>query len=131
MKMIAIWLGALALGFIGGIAGHRFSIWQTMSSELTPPTKAHSFELLDPSGKVVSVGTTDPWGRPVLAFSDAKMEGRIVIGPINETDVTTKAPPDSDAWGVRVIAPGHAARAAVGTQTDMTAKKTTGFAYWR
>jgi len=53
MKTPAIWFGALILGFIGGIAGHRFSNWQTMRTELTFSTRAHSFELLDPAGRVV------------------------------------------------------------------------------
>jgi hypothetical protein len=131
MKTAAILFGALILGFIGGIAGHRFSNWQTMPTELTSPSKAHSFELLDPSGRVVSVWTTDGWGRPFLALGDAKREGRIVVGPIDDADVVTNEPPDSDAWGIKVRAPGHAAQAALGIATDVTAKKTNGFAYWR
>jgi hypothetical protein len=75
VKTAAIWFCALILGFIGGVAGHRFSNWKTMPSGLTSATRAHTFELLDPSGQVVSVWTTDRWGRPYLGFSDAKWEG--------------------------------------------------------
>jgi len=134
MKTPAIWFGALILGFIGGIAGHRFSNWQTMRTELTFSTRAHSFELLDPAGRVVSVWTTDRWGRPFLGFSDAKWEGRIVIGPIDQvdTDVVVNEPPDSNAaWGIRVTAPGQVAHAALGTAIDVTTKKPMGFASWR
>jgi hypothetical protein len=133
MKTAAIWFGALILGFLGGIAGHRFSIWQTMP-ELTSPRRAHSFELLDRAGDVVSVWTTDPWGRPILKFGDAKWEARILIGPLNQADVDVipKEPPDPNAaWGVLVRAPGDAAHAALGTAIDTNTKKPAGFADWR
>lgn len=131
MKTSAILVGALVFGFLGGIAGNRFS-QQTMPTELTYSTRAHTFELLDPSGRVVSVWTTDQWGRPSLGFSDAKWEGRIVIGPIDQSDVVTKERPNlNSAWGISVTAPGHVAHAALGTGTDLTTKKPIGFAVWR
>lgn len=132
MKTSATWLGALILGFIGGIAGQRFGKLQTISTEVTFSTKAHRFDLVDRSGRVVSTWTTDQWGRPLLQFSDAKWEGRIVIGPIEQADVSTNAPPDSNAaWGISVTAPGHVAHAELGTAIDATTKTPTGFAHWR
>src|SRR5215467_2123427 len=130
MKTFAILMAALIFGFLGGIVSSRFS-QQTLPTELTFSTRAHTFELLNSSGRVVSVWTTDPWGRPFLGFSDAKWEGRIVIGPIDQEDVLTKEPPDSDAWGISVTTPGHVAHAALGTARDQTTKKPTGFANWR
>ena len=53
-----------------------------------------------------------------------------MIEPIDGAGVVTK-PPDSDAWGISVTAPGHAAHAALGTATDVTTQKPTGFATWR
>lgn len=132
MKTSATLLGALLLGFIGGIAGQRFSNRQQMSTDLTSSTRAHTFELTDRSGRVVSVWTTDHWGRPFIGLSDAKWEGRIVIGPIDQPDVISNEPPDpSAAWGISVTAPAHAAHAALGTATDPTTKKAVGFAKWR
>jgi hypothetical protein len=129
MKTIAMFVGALIVGFLGGIAGNRFS-QQTMSTEVTPSTRARTFELLDSSGRVVSVWTTDRWGRPLLGFSDAKWEGRIVIGPIDQSDVATNEPPDpNSAWGISVTAPGHVAHAVLGTGTDLTTKKPIAFAH--
>lgn len=132
MKTVATWLGALIFGFIGGMAAQRFSNWQTMSTKLTFSTKAHTFELVDRSGRVVSQWTTDQWGRPLLQFSDAKREGRIVIGPLEQADMVTNVPPDPNgAWGIKITAPGHVAHAALGTTVDATTKKPTGFANWR
>src|ERR1700694_569747 len=116
MKTTAILFGALVLGFLGGIAGYRVSAWQTMSDELASSRRAHSFELLDRAGQVVSVWTTDQWGRPILVFNDAKWEGRIMIGPLDQanTDVVTNQPPNANAtWGILVTAPSHAAHAAL------------------
>lgn len=132
MKTIAAWLGALVLGFMGGIAGHRFSEAQMMRTELTYSTRAHTFELLDTSGRVVSVWTTDQWGRPSIGFGDSKWEGRVVVGSIEQSDVVENKPPDSNTeWGIRVTAPSHAAHAILATGTDPATKKPAGFAYWR
>jgi hypothetical protein len=125
MKASATLLGALILGFLGGIAGHRFST-QRMNAELSPSTRAHTFELLDSSGRVASLWTTDEWGRPFLVFNDAKWEGRIVIGPISQSDVVTSGPPDANsAWGISVTAPSHAARAVLATTTQADTKRPT------
>lgn len=132
MKTASIWLGALIFGFIGGIAGARFNNRQTKPTELTSPTKGHRFELLDSTGHVASIWTTDQWGRPLLAFNDSKGEGRILIGPISQEDMPTyKSPDPHDAWGINVTAPEHDAHAALGTAIDLNTKKATGFANWR
>jgi hypothetical protein len=129
MKTIAILVGALILGFLGGIAGNRFS-QKGMPTEFMSSTRAQKFELLAPSGRVVSVWTTDQWGRPYLGLGDAKWEGRIVIGPIEQSDVATNEPPDpNSAWGIAVTAPGHVAHAVLGTGTDLTTKKPIAFAH--
>jgi len=131
MKTFAILMAALIFGFLGGIVSSRFS-QQTLPTELTFSTRAHTFELLNSSGRVVSVWTTDRWGRPFLGFSDAKWEGRIVIGPIEQSDYVTNEPPNpNSAWGISVTAPGHVAHAVLGTGTDPTTKKPIGFAHWR
>lgn len=132
MKTASIWLGALIFGFIGGIAGARFNNRQTKPTELTSPTRGHQFELLDSTGHVASIWTTDQRGRPFLAFNDAKGEGRIVIGPISQEDVASDRSPDShDAWGINVTAPEQAARATLGTAINLNTKKQTGFVNWR
>src|SRR5512133_1870042 len=132
VRTIAIWTGALVLGFLGGITGQRVSNRQTMNTDLTSSARAHTFELVDRSGRVVSVWTTDSWGRPLIAFSDAKWEGRIVIGPIDQSDVVSTQPPDPNAaWGISVTAPAHAAHAVLGAGTNLTTKKIVGFADWR
>ena len=132
MKAIAVWLVALILGFIGGIAGHRFSEAQMMRTELTYSTRARTFELLDISGRVVSVWTTDQWGRPFIGFGDPKWEGRVVVGSIEQSDFVRNEPPDSNSeCGIRVTAPSHAAHAILGTGTDHSTKKPVGFANWR
>jgi hypothetical protein len=113
------------------MAGQRVSNRKAMNG-LTFSARAHTFELVDRSGRVVSVWTTDSWGRPFIGLSDANWEGRVVIGPIDHSDVITKKPPDANAaWGISVTAPAHAAHAALGTATDMTTKKPVGFANWR
>lgn len=132
MKTASIWLGALILGFIGGIAGAKFRDWQRIPVELTSVARTHKFELLDPSGRVVSIWTTDQAGRPFLAFSDAKWEGRIRIGPIEQADMATdKASDSKNTWGISVTAPEHAAHATLGTGFDLNTKKPTGFVNWR
>ena len=132
MRTAAIWIGALILGFLGGIAGQRVSNRHAMNTDLTFSARAHTFELVDRSGRVVSVWTTDQWGRPFIGLSDAKWEGRIVIGPIDQSDAITNEPPDANAaWGISVTAPAHAAHAALGTATDLSTKKPVGFANWR
>jgi hypothetical protein len=132
MKTVSIWFGAMFFGFIGGIAGARFNNRHTISAELLSPTRGHQFELLDSSDRVASVWTTDQWGRPLLTFNDAKWEGRIVIGPISQTDMPTDKSPDSnDVWGISVTAPQHAAHATLGTGFDMNTRKPSGFANWR
>jgi len=65
-------------------------------------------------------------------MSDAKWEGRIVVGPIEQSDVLSNEPPDINAaWSISVTAPGHVAHAALGTATDFKTKKPTGFVNWR
>ena len=128
LKILAIWVGSLAFGFVGGIVGQRFSGRQTLPANGPISTKAHSFELVDTAGRVVSVWRTDQWGRPFLGFSDAKWEGRIVIGPIDESDVMGAEPRDPNApWGISVTAPGRTAYAALGTGIDFKTKKPTSF----
>ena len=51
--------------------------------------------------------------------------------PIEQSDVAANEPPDSTAWGISVTAPGRVAHAALGTGTDLSTKKPTGFANWR
>jgi hypothetical protein len=130
VKTAAIWIGALILGFIGGVAGQRLGHLQEMNTTPTFSTRARTFELVGRSGRVVSVWTTDQWGRPFIGFSDANWEGRIVIGPIEQSD--DNQPPDVNApWGISVTAPKRAAHAALGTAIDVTTKKPVGFASWR
>jgi hypothetical protein len=125
LRTIATLFASFILGFLGGIAGHRFST-QRLNAQMPPATKAHTFELLDSSGRVASIWTTDEWGRPVLVFNEAKWEGRIVIGPINESDVVTSEPPDANsAWGISVTAPGRAAHAVLATTTNADTKRPT------
>jgi len=59
----------------------------------------------------------------MMTFNDAKWEGRIVIGPIIQSDVVTSQPPDpNSAWGISVTAPNHAAQAVLGTMTQVGTK---------
>lgn len=136
VKTAAIWIGAMLFGFIGGLAGQKFSTPKFSNprpaASDSAPLRSHTFELTDPSGRVVSLWTTDKWGRPFIGLSDAKWEGRIVIGPLYESDFDNGEPPDPNAaWGIRVTAPGHAAYATVGTSVDEKTKKPSGFASWR
>jgi hypothetical protein len=70
--------------------------------------------------------TTDQWGRPLLAMNDEKWEGRIMIGPLFPSDVANERNP-TDTWGVTVEAPGHAARATLGTSSPGSTRIPTGF----
>lgn len=116
VRTIAIWVGALIFGFIAGVAGQRVVTRQTMNADITSSARAHTFELLDSSGRVVSIWTTDHWGRPFIGFSDSKWEGRVIVGNIDQSDSPTTKPPDPNApWGIRVTAPAHAAHAALGS----------------
>jgi len=121
-----IWIGALLFGAIGGILGQRFSVPKSLP-EAVPAHRAGKFELTDASGRVVSVWTVDQWGRPFLGMSDAKWEGRIIVGPILAPHVLGKEPPESDAWGVEVTAPGRTAHAMLGTSVPLNSKGATGF----
>lgn len=125
MKIAATWAGALLLGFIGGLAGQRLST-QPLPPALASSHRAAEFELTDRSGRVVSVWTTDQWGRPYLGMSDAKWEGRVIIGPILASDVVDERP-KWDAWGIEVTAPGRTAHAWLGTTIPMNAQQATGF----
>ena len=132
VKIAAIWTGALILGFLGGTLGQWLTGGRTVFINQALSTKAHIFELVDRSGRVVSVWTTDQWGRPFLGFSDATWEGRIVIGPIEHSDVISNKPPDVNAaWGISVTAPRYAAHVAFGTGTDERTGKPIGFASCR
>jgi hypothetical protein len=71
-------------------------------------------------------------GTTILGIQRREVGGRIVIGPIEQSDVAANEPPDSNAaWGISVTAPGRVAHAALGTATDLSTKKPTGFANWR
>ena len=126
LKTVMIWIGALLFGTAGGVLGQRFSV-PTSVPEAVPAHRAGKFELTDASGRVVSVWTVDRWGRPFLGMGDAKWEGRIIIGPILAEDVAGKEPPESDAWGVEVTAPGRTAHAVLGTSVPLKSKEPTGF----
>lgn len=127
--MLTIWAGALVFGFLGGTLGQRLIGHPTTSPELTSASRARRFELVDPSGRIVSIWTMDSAGRPYLAMNDRRWEGRVVIGPIEGFDVVGNEPPPENlaAWGIRVTAPGHAALAAVGTSIQPGAKQPSGF----
>jgi hypothetical protein len=132
MRTIAIWLGALVFGFIGGIAGQRVVTRQIMNTEITSSARAHTFELVDSSGRVVSTWTTDHWGRPFIGFSDAKWEGRVIVGHIDQSDTSPTEPPNPNApWGIKVTAPSNAAHAVLGTGIDYATGKPHGFAEWK
>ena len=127
MKTLAIFVGALVFGFVGGILGQRFSS-PRIAPELTSFVRSHSFELIDSSGRVVSIWTVDRWGRPYLGMSDAKWEGRLVIGSIGQGDVVSNEGPDpGDPWGISVTAPGHEAHAMFGTSTPLGTNQPIGF----
>ena len=126
LKTLAIWIGALLLGFFGGLVGQRFSSCKSVAS-ITSSQRAGKFELTDASGRVVSVWTVDRWGRPYLGMNDAKWEGRVIIGPILAPDAIGNEPPESDSWGIEMTAPGRTAHAWLGTTTAMNSKATTGF----
>jgi hypothetical protein len=98
-----------------------------MPGALTSPAIAPRFELLDSSGRVISIWTTDQHGRPFLALSDAKWEGSIRIGPIEQGNLATGSPSERDAWGIDVTAPEHAANATLGTSLNLNTKKQSGF----
>ena len=127
VKTLVIWVGALVFGFFGGVIGQRLSNGSSASTGLASTTKAHAYELVDRSGLTVSIWTVDTWGRPYLGMSDAKWEGRIVIGPIEGSDVVSNEPPEWDAWGIEVTAPGRTAHAVLGTSTPLDTKKPTAF----
>ena len=124
MKPTITWIGALLLGFTGGILGVKVSAPKTI--DLPGATRAQQFELLDRSGQVVSAWTTDRFGRPLLAMNDKGWEGRIIIGPLFPSDVDNGRNP-TDAWGITVDAPSRAARATLGTSTPIATKIPTGF----
>jgi hypothetical protein len=124
VKLSITWIGALLFGFLGGILGVKFSAPKT--TDLPGATRAQEFELLDRSGHVVSVWTTDRFGRPLLAMNDKGWEGRIIIGPLFPPDVDNESNP-TDPWGITVEAPSHAARATLGMSTPTATKIPTGF----
>ena len=121
-----IWIGAFLFGVAGGVLGQRFSA-PTSLPESVLAQRARKFELTDASGRVVSLWTVDQWGRPFLGMSDAKWEGRIIIGPILAPDFVGKGPPEPDAWGIEVTAPGHIAHAVLGTAGPLKSKEPTAF----
>jgi hypothetical protein len=126
MKTVGILLGALILGFLGGIAGYRFGSWRAVRTESTSSTRAQRFELTDASGRVVSVWTVDQWGRPFLAMS-GKWEARVFIGPLEFSDVVSNKPNETDAWGIRVLGADHSVSALLGTSTPLDTKKPNAF----
>ncbi len=126
LKTLTMWIGALLFGAVGGILGQRFSAPKSLP-EAVPAHRGAKFELTDASGRVVSVWAVDQWGRPYLGMSDAKWEGRIIIGPILRPDIVGKEPPESDAWGVEITAPGRTAHAVLGTSVPLNSKQPTGF----
>ncbi len=70
----------------------------------------------------------DRWGRPHMAMGDANWHGRVTLGPINESDVVTNAPPEPNApWGITFHAPQHVASAYLGVTTPRDTKETSGF----
>lgn len=125
MKTLIIWVGALLIGFLGGVFGQKFSD-RVEAIEQVSPTRAQSFELIDRWGRVVSTWGTDQWGRPILAMGDQKWEGRIVIGPLFPSDVVDERNP-TDTWGVTIEAPADAARATLATSTRLDTKQPVSF----
>ena len=88
VNLTITWIGALLLGFLGGILGVKLSAPKAI--DLPGATRAQEFELLDRSGNVASVWTTDRFGRPILAMNDKGWEGRIIIGPLFPTGATQR-----------------------------------------
>ena len=126
MKILIIWIGAFLCGVAGGVLGQRLGAPTTVPEAL-PAHRAGRFELTDATGRVVSVWTVDQWGRPFLGMNDAKWEGRIILGPILGPDVVGKEPPEWDAWGIEVTAPGRTAHAVLGTSVPLKSKEPIGF----
>jgi len=126
LKTLTIWVGAFVFGLAGGVLGQKLSN-PAPAVEGVSAHRAAKFELTDTSGRVVSVWTVDKWGRPFLGMSDAKWEGRVIIGPIFRSDEEESKPPESDAWGIEVTAAGRTASAAIGTFAAVNSKKTKWF----